>query len=200
MGWSRRSVQGCCCTIAMHRIGEKILHEFLWMILFIVAVICFVCYISQERLIDRKNKRGHIYHRICYLKFKKPLRKGKKKVAEQAVDTEPVQSDDEAEIDELQFLLYFKTCLVDRDLDILKIKLKQSIQMREQLMEKKGTEFHKTFPFFFIQPSLVRLNIDIWRGKFQLIWFIFPVPIWFWDSQNFTRSKCTVRTLATNKT
>lgn len=77
------------------------------------------------------------------------------------MDTEAAQSDEDAEIDELQFLLYFKTCLVDRDLDILKIKLKQSIQMREQLMDKKGTEFNKTFPFFFVQPSLVRLSIDI---------------------------------------
>lgn len=135
------------------------------MIFFIVVVICYVYYISQERLFDKKNKRGHIYHRICYLKFKKPQRKGKRKVAEQAVNAEPVESDEEAEIDELQFLLYFKTCLVDRDLDILKIKLKQSIEMREHLMEKKGTEFHKIFPFFFIQPSLVRWNIDIWWGK-----------------------------------
>lgn len=108
-----------------------------------------------------KKRRGHIYHRICYLKFKKPLRKGKKKVAERSEDTEAMESDEDAEIDELEFLLYFKTCLVDRDLDILKIKLKQSIQMRECLMEKKGTEFHKTFPFFFVQPSLVRFNLKL---------------------------------------
>lgn len=72
---------------------------------------------------------------------------------------EPAASDDE--IDELQYLLYFKTCIVDRDLDILKIKLKQSIEMRERLMEKKGTEFHKTFPFFFINPSLVSITINL---------------------------------------
>lgn len=111
-----------------------------------------------------KQRRGHIYHKVCYLKFKKPLRKGKKKVAAHTDDTgriEHVESDEDGEIDELQFLLYFKTCLVERDLDILKIKLKQSIQMRERLMENKGTEFHKTFPFFFVQPSLVRFDIDI---------------------------------------
>lgn len=122
---------------------------------------CVVYYIPQHRLFDKKGKRGHIFHRICYLKFKKPQLKGKKKVADPAADSEAAQSDDDGEIDELQFLLYFKTCLVDRDLDILKIKLKQSIQMREKLMDKKGTEFHKLFPFFFIKPILVRLNIDI---------------------------------------
>lgn len=108
-----------------------------------------------------KKRRGHIYHKICYLKFKKPLRQGKKKVAGHSDDIEAVESDDDAEIDELQFLLYFKTCLVDRDVDILKIKLKQSIQMRERLMEKKTTEFHKTFPFFFVLPPLVRFHFEI---------------------------------------
>lgn len=108
-----------------------------------------------------KNRRGHIYHKICYLKFKKPLRQGKKRVVEHTDDTGPVESDEDAEIDELEFLLYFKTCLVERDSEILKIKLKQSIKMRERLMEHKGTEFHKTFPFFFVQPSLVRFDIDI---------------------------------------
>lgn len=93
------------------------------------------------------------------MKFKKPARIGKKKVAEHTQDTEAIESDEDAEIDELQFLLYFKTCLVDRDLDILKIKLKQSIKMRERLMEKKDTEFHKLFPFFFVHPPLVRFDI-----------------------------------------
>lgn len=73
------------------------------------------------------------------------------------------ESDDE--IDELQFLLFFKTCLVQRDLDILKIKLKQSIDMCERLMEKKGTEFHKTFPFYFVEPSLVRSHEQMHSKK-----------------------------------
>lgn len=66
------------------------------------------------------------------------------------------QSDDG--VDELEFLLYFKTCIVDHDLDVLKIRLKQSIRIRETLIKKKGTEFHKTFPFYFVEPSLVRKN------------------------------------------
>lgn len=109
-----------------------------------------------------KKRRGCIYNKICYLKFKKPLRK--KRVAGHALEDAEIgagESDEDAEIDELGFLLYFKACLVDRDLDILKIKLKQSIQMRERLMEKKGTEFHKLFPFFFVQPSLVRFDIGM---------------------------------------
>lgn len=95
------------------------------------------------------------------MKFKKPLRQGRKKVAEQVENPEAAESDEDAVIDELEFLLFFKTCLVRRDLDILKIRLKQSIQMRERLMEKKDTEFHKTFPFFFVEPLLVRFDFYI---------------------------------------
>lgn len=109
-----------------------------------------------------KKRRGYIYHKLCYLKFKKPLRQAKKRVAAHSEETGgAIESDEDAEIDELQFLLYFKTCLVDRDLDILKIKLKQSIGMRERLMANKGTEFHKLFPLFFVQPHLVRFYIPI---------------------------------------
>lgn len=100
-----------------------------------------------------KHKRGHLYHRICYLKYKKPSRQVEKRVITSAEGIGDAESDNE--IDELQYLLFFKTCLVHRDVEILKIKLKQSIGMRERLIERKGTEFHKTFPFYFVEPTLV---------------------------------------------
>lgn len=61
-------------------------------------------------------------------------------------------------LDELEFMLFFKNCLFDRDFDVLKIRLKQSIGMRETLLKKKGTEFHKSFPFYFVRPELVSLS------------------------------------------
>lgn len=73
------------------------------------------------------------------------------------------QLDDE--VDELEFLLYFKTCLVDRDIEILKIRLSQSIEMREKLIKKKDTVFHKMFPFYFIQPTLVSFLWIRWIFK-----------------------------------
>lgn len=103
-----------------------------------------------------KKKCGHIYHKVCYLKYKKPVRHGKKRIVGQPEENDhPNENEEPDEIDELQFQLYFKTCVIDRDLEILKIKLKQSIEMRERLVKKKGIEFHKTFPFYFLEPSLV---------------------------------------------
>lgn len=74
-------------------------------------------------------------------------------------DDNAIENTAEDEIDELSYLLYFKTCLVDRDLEILKIKLAQTIEMREVLIKKKDTQFHKVFPFYFIEPSLVSVSI-----------------------------------------
>lgn len=108
---------------------------------------------------DLKKKKGSIYHRVHYVKYKKPNTKGKQLLENEgglAADEEVLDIDDE--IDELEYLLYFRTCLVDRDIEILKIKLTQSIQMREKLIKKKDTQFHKMFPFYFIQPTLVCLK------------------------------------------
>lgn len=82
-------------------------------------------------------------------------------VAQMAVDEDndnvdnQNNSDGEDDVRELEFLLYFKTCIVERDLEILKIKLSQSIEMRESLIKKSIVKFHLTFPFYFVQPTLV---------------------------------------------
>lgn len=113
----------------------------------------------KDRLLNLKKRCGLIYNKIWYLKYRKTSFKSKKKGAKQTTTDENEnavlndQSDDGT--DELEFLLYFKSCLVDRDIEILKIKLTQTIDMREKLIKKKGIDFHKTFPFYFIQPTLV---------------------------------------------
>lgn len=88
------------------------------------------------------------------MKYKKPARKRKKQAMTEN-DNDSMEKNNVDEIDELSCLLFFKTCILDRDIDILKIRLKQSIEMRESLIKKQKTEFHKTFPFYFIEPSLV---------------------------------------------
>lgn len=106
------------------------------------------------------------------------------------------------EKDELEFQLYFKTCLVERDLDILKIKLKQSIKMR-QSNQKQNTGFHKTFPFYFIQPTLVSLlncNFDLQKYEqihnHKLITIIFQGFGWFRNSERITEQKLSDWSLA----
>lgn len=107
-----------------------------------------------------KKKCGAIYNKICYAKYRKPTNRRLKRNETDlpaADENENIVDNGQSDVDldELNFLLYFKTCLVDRDLEILKIKLAQSIKIRESLLEKKIVDLHKTFPFFFIEPKLV---------------------------------------------
>lgn len=113
-----------------------------------------------------QKKSGHIFHRVQYLKYKKPARQGKKTKSRQPEnnDGDGTQTDTQSDdaIDELAFLLFFKTCIVERDVDELKKRLELSIDMREKLINKKDTEFHKLFPFYFIDPLLVSTFFNEW--------------------------------------
>lgn len=108
----------------------------------------------KERLCDSKKKKGAIYHKITYIKYRKTGRPRKNLLQSEgeALDGDFGEVD---EVDELDFLLFFKTCVVDRDIEDLKEKLAQSIEIREKLIRKKDTKFHKIFPFYFVEPTLV---------------------------------------------
>lgn len=120
----------------------------------------FILNLFKDRLFNFKKRCGIIYNKTIYSKYHKtstktkvqaPKRENTNVENDNAVSNDP--SDDE--VNEISYLLYFKTCLVDRDLEILKIKLAQTIEMREKLLNKKGISIHKTFPFYFVQPNLV---------------------------------------------
>lgn len=119
-----------------------------------------------------KNRRGLIYNRVTYSRYKKQS-KNQKGTSLGGLDDIPEEEEaggvQNVEMDELEFMLFFKSCLVDRDFDVLKIRLKQSIGMRETLLKKKGTEFHKSFPFYFVRPELVSLSYS--RKTIQRIMF-----------------------------
>lgn len=116
---------------------------------------------SQDRLIDLKTKTGLIHNRVHYVKYKKPARQAKKTKTGQSGnnddDGHDIDTHSDDAIDEVAFLLFFKTCIVERDVDELKKRLEQSIDMRQNLINKKETEFHKVFPFYFVEPSLVSI-------------------------------------------
>lgn len=59
------------------------------------------------------------------------------------------------ETEEKETLLFFRTCILDRDMIELKNKLRTTIKIREVLIKKKGTIFHQAFPFYFLEPTLV---------------------------------------------
>lgn len=65
------------------------------------------------------------------------------------------------EADEKEALLFFRTCILDRDMDELKNKLQQTIKVREALIKKKGTIFHQLFPFYFVEPTLIIFDFEI---------------------------------------
>lgn len=55
--------------------------------------------------------------------------------------------------------LFFRTCIVNRDKMDLKIKLEQTIMLREEMIKKKkGIKFYLDFPFYFVDPELVRVH------------------------------------------
>lgn len=106
-----------------------------------------------------------MYNKLCYQKYVKGSKKqknevpdenvnGEEQLVEEAVEPEPELSYEE----ELQYLLYFKTCVVGnpREKDILKMKMVQTIALREKLFAEKKTEFSKAFPFYFTASDLVR--------------------------------------------
>lgn len=114
----------------------------------------------QDDLCNYKAKKGTIYHKIHHKTYRAPSKKNKKKAQNSfnpnTTDENGNLIDQSNDIDEMEFLLFFKTCLVDRDIDILKIRLSQSVELRESLIKKNETKFHKVFPFYFIKPTLVR--------------------------------------------
>lgn len=63
--------------------------------------------------------------------------------------------DNFTEEEKLGFLLFFKTCVLPRDYDILKIKMDQTIKLRESVVKESKTVFYNAFPFYFICPELV---------------------------------------------
>ncbi|XP_055309647.1 uncharacterized protein LOC129573285 [Sitodiplosis mosellana] len=63
--------------------------------------------------------------------------------------------------EELACLAYYKTCIVERDKEILKIKMKQSIYLREKVIRKRETKFVESFPFYFVSPDLILYDFEI---------------------------------------
>lgn len=101
-----------------------------------------------------------MYNRVHYVKYRKGRHAKKTKPDQPEINNgDDNASDNDAQsvdaIDEVAFSLFFKTCIVERDLDELKKRLEQSIDMRQNLINNIDTEFHKVFPFYFVEPSLV---------------------------------------------
>lgn len=61
--------------------------------------------------------------------------------------------------EELDILLFFKTCIVSRNKEILQLKMKSTIALREKTIKKHEIEFFEMFPFYFVDPDLVSVVV-----------------------------------------
>lgn len=110
---------------------------------------------------DTKNKKGIIYNKIVYQKYgKKDLLRAMENIdlsadSDHHSDLQPLLSEDEIK----STLLFFRTCVVQHQKDTLKEKMKQTVDVRVQLIKKKGVKFFELFPFYFIDPELVCSNL-----------------------------------------
>lgn len=106
------------------------------------------------------SKKGILYNKINYRKYGKVNKQPEE--SKEPNDQLPLQNVtdlmEKMTVDEeLTYLLFFKTCLIERDKEILKIKMKQSIALREKVLRKAETKFAESFPFYFISPDLVNI-------------------------------------------
>lgn len=51
-----------------------------------------------------------------------------------------------------QYLTFFKTCVLPRDINKLKETLKNTIDFRREIILEKETNFPELFPFYFVAP------------------------------------------------
>lgn len=111
-------------------------------------------------------KKGALYFKLYYKRYNKakPRAKGNNLAIEEDV---PSVDSDLAIVakqfnklsleEELEYLAFFKTCLIQRDKKILKIKMQQSIALRDKVIRKRETKFAESFPFYFLSPDLVMI-------------------------------------------
>lgn len=101
-----------------------------------------------------KSKKGIFYNKLNYRKYAKNHKKPQEEENQELLPIVEQMADMTID-EELQMLLYFKTCSIEKDIDILKIKLNQSVSLREKVIRKRETKFAESFPFYFVAPDLV---------------------------------------------
>lgn len=104
--------------------------------------------VKKELIYDAKHKRGFLYQKIVYRKYNNKQSQLSRGIEQLSLTTDGGCNENDA-------LLYFRTCILNKDLDVLKEKMAQTIALREQIIKKRNIDFHKSFPFYFCCPELV---------------------------------------------
>lgn len=123
----------------------------------------FIFIYSHQDILYKPPKKGILLNKLIYRRYNKPRKDEAKANEKQNDSTQVPEVDNVAKHfgqmtleEEYSCLLFFKTCLIDRDKDILKIKMQQTIQLREKTIRKRETKFIESFPFYFVSPDLVK--------------------------------------------
>lgn len=58
--------------------------------------------------------------------------------------------------EELDLVQFFKNCIIRTEIDKLEEKLRTSVEVRRLMLQHPMEPIHKTFPFYFLEPKLVR--------------------------------------------
>lgn len=101
------------------------------------------------------KKKGFFFNKLNYRKYGKNNPKKVREEIDQELQPVIEQLEEMTLEEELQTLIYFKTCSVGKDVDILKIRLSRTVDLREKVLRKRETKFAESFPFYFIDPQLV---------------------------------------------
>lgn len=110
-------------------------------------------------MFDPKNKKGIVYNKITYQKYgKKDLHKAIENINLSGSDDDISDSQPLTEEEIKETMLFFRTCVVHRDKEMLKEKLTKTIAYREEQIKTKGVKFFELFPFYFIDVDLVCSN------------------------------------------
>lgn len=112
------------------------------------------------------SRKGILHNKLLYRKYIKPSKQQSKEndkateksnVADRLPDENGITESMAKMIieEELAHLLYFKTCLVHREKEVVKIRMEQAISFREATIRKREVKFFESFPFYVISPDLV---------------------------------------------
>lgn len=110
----------------------------------------------QDILFNAKERKGLVYNKFFYKKYRKNDLVSAMENMELSTDVDNMDGIEELSAEEQKdAMLFFRTCMLERDRKELIVKLKQTIKSRETLIKQKGIKFHQVFPFYFLDPSLV---------------------------------------------
>lgn len=110
----------------------------------------------QDAMYNSKCSSGYLY---ANLKNRK-----RKEVKQNQIFAEILVEDVSnylTEAEKQKYLLYFKMCVLPKEIDLLKEIMRKTIEYRKELIGANNQEIQEIFPFYFTTPELVLFDFGI---------------------------------------